>query len=196
MNSSTRQSLEPEYFVSLYTKDPDPWRFATSEYERGKYAATLAAISGRKIRSAFEVGCSIGILTRQLAAFCESLLAIDVAQQALEQARLNCAGQSNIEFARMQIPQEWPGETFDLLVLSEILYYFCADDIRQIAHKAISSLTSGGAALLVHWTGETDYPCQGDQAVECFLDASKGLLTPLLVRREAKYRLDLLVKQD
>lgn len=67
MNRNTRQSLEPEYFESLYTKEPDPWRFASSEYERDKYAATLVAISGRKIRSAFEVGCSIGILTRQLA---------------------------------------------------------------------------------------------------------------------------------
>jgi SAM-dependent methyltransferase len=196
MNSSPRQSLEPEYFESLYTKDPDPWRFASSEYERGKYAATLAALSGRKIRSAFEVGCSIGILTRQLSAYCESLLAIDVTQQALKQARLNCTGLSNIEFTRMQIPQEWPRETFDLIVLSEVLYYFCTDDIRQIAHKAISSLTSGGAALLVHWTGETDYPCQGDQAVECFLGVSEGSLTSLLVRREAKYRLELLVKHN
>ena len=45
MNNNIRPSLEPEYFESLYTKNPDPWRFATSEYERGKYEATLAAIS-------------------------------------------------------------------------------------------------------------------------------------------------------
>lgn len=107
---------------------------------------------------------------------------------------MNCTGLSNVEFARMRIPKKWPRKTFDLLLFSEVLYYFCVHDIRQIAHKAISSLISGGAVLLVHWTGETDYPCQGDQAVECFLDASRGSLTPLLVRREAKYRLDLLVK--
>jgi trans-aconitate methyltransferase len=149
MNNNIRPSLEPEYFESLYTKNPDPWHFATSEYERGKYEATLAAISGRKIRSAFEIGCSIGILTRQLAAYCESLFAIDVAPQALEQARMNCLGLSNVEFARMQIPKKWPKKRFDLLVLSELLYYFCADDIRKIAHKSISSLTSCGAILLV-----------------------------------------------
>jgi trans-aconitate methyltransferase len=193
MNNNIRPSLEPEYFESLYTKNPDPWRFATSEYERGKYEATLAAISGRKIRSAFEIGCSIGILRRQLAAYCESLFAIDVAPQALEQARMSM-GLSNVEFARMQIPKKWPKKRFDLLVLSELLYYFCADDIRKIAHKSISSLTSCGAILLVHWTGETDYPCPGDQAVECFLGVSEGALTSLLCLREAKYRLDLLVK--
>jgi hypothetical protein len=103
-------------------------------------------------------------------------------------------GLSNVEFARMQIPKKWPKKRFDLLVLSELLYYFCADDIRKIAHKSISSLTSCGAILLVHWTGETDYPCPGDQAVECFLGVSEGALTSLLCRREAKYRLDLLVK--
>ena len=35
---------DPGYFERLYARDPDPWRFATSEYERDKYAATLAAL--------------------------------------------------------------------------------------------------------------------------------------------------------
>ena len=55
---------DPGYFEQLYSRDPDPCRFATSEYERSKYAATLAAVPGQH-QSCFEVGCSIGVLTRQ-----------------------------------------------------------------------------------------------------------------------------------
>jgi hypothetical protein len=40
-----RDSLAPDYFESLYADDPDPWRFASSAYERNKYETTLAALS-------------------------------------------------------------------------------------------------------------------------------------------------------
>jgi len=189
-----RDSLAPDYFESLYADDPDPWRFASSAYERNKYETTLAALSGRHFRSAFEVGCSVGILTRQLAQVCQSLLAIDVAERALEQARATCESINNVRFARMHIPREWPDDDFDLIVLSEVLYYFCLDDISRIAQNTIASLVPRGVVLLVHWTGATNYPCQGDQAVECYLAACGQSFSPLFIRREPKYRLDLLIR--
>jgi|HubBroStandDraft_4_1064222.scaffolds.fasta_scaffold674346_1 hypothetical protein len=36
------------------------------------------------------------------------LLAVDVAEQALELAWVDCAGLNHVKFARMQIPDEWP----------------------------------------------------------------------------------------
>lgn len=188
-------SLAPNYFEALYAADPDPWCFGTSEYERRKYAATAATLIGHEIQSAFEVGCSIGILTRQLARHCQSLLAVDVAEEALRQARQNCSALSQVRFARMQIPAEWPTEEFDLIVLSEVLYYFSPDDIRLIAQRTTSSLLPGGIVLLVHWTGETNYPCSGDQAVDCYLAACADAISPLLVREELEYRLDLLMRR-
>jgi hypothetical protein len=95
----------------------------------------------------------------------------------------------------MQIPMEWPAEVFDLIVLSEVLYYFCANDIRLIAQKTVSSLWPGGMVLLVHWTGETDYPRQGDQAVDLYLAACGEALNTQLVRREPEYRLDFLMRR-
>ena len=37
-------SLGRDYFDALYAGKPDPWDLATSDYERGKYADTLAAL--------------------------------------------------------------------------------------------------------------------------------------------------------
>jgi len=189
-----QKSLMPDYFDALYVRDADPWRFATSKYEKDKYAASLTALNDRNFNSAFEVGCSIGILTRQLAPRCKSVLAVDVVRRALDQAQRNCDNLGNIRFARMQIPSEWPAEEFDLIVLSEVLYYFSAADIALIAEKTLLSLLPSGMVLLVHWTGETDYPCEGNQAVDCYLSNCGDALSPLLVRRQPEYRLDLLVR--
>ena len=41
-------SLPPDYCEHVYAANADPWQFATSPYERDKYAATLAALPDRK----------------------------------------------------------------------------------------------------------------------------------------------------
>ena len=56
-------STPPEYFDRMYAESDDPWRFETSEYERRKYAATLAALPRARYENALEIGCSIGVLT-------------------------------------------------------------------------------------------------------------------------------------
>jgi predicted TPR repeat methyltransferase len=194
--NTDRQSLTPAYFEALYTDDSDPWQFTTSDYERRKYAATLVALNGHEIHAAFEVGCSIGIFSRQLARRCHSLLAVDVAERSLEQARRNCKGSNQVRIERMQIPREWPAEKFDLIVFSEVLYYLSPHDIRRAAARSLSSSSPGGLILLVHWTGQTDYSCQGDEAVEHYMAACEAELSPLLRRQEPEYRLDLLARKS
>ena len=61
MDLPTKQTLTPDYFDALYSVDPDPWKFQTSEYEAQKYAATLAALSTHQYESALEIGTSIFI---------------------------------------------------------------------------------------------------------------------------------------
>jgi 2-polyprenyl-3-methyl-5-hydroxy-6-metoxy-1,4-benzoquinol methylase len=194
--SIDRQSLTPAYFEALYADDADPWRFATSDYERCKYTATLVALNGHETHAAFEVGCSIGIFTRQLARRCHSLLAVDVAERALEQARRNCKGLKRVRFERMEIPAQWPAEVFDLIVFSEVLYYLSPDEIRRAGARSLVTLSPEGLILLVHWTGQTDYPCQGDEAVAHYIAACETQLSPLLKRQEPEYRLDLLVRKN
>ena len=70
----------------LYDESPDPWGFETSWYERRKYALTLASLPRERYTSAYEPGCSIGVLTRLLADRCDSLLASDIIPRAVEAA--------------------------------------------------------------------------------------------------------------
>jgi cyclopropane fatty-acyl-phospholipid synthase-like methyltransferase len=183
------ETLPPDYFESLYQADPDPWRFASSPYEQEKYAASLACLTHRRYRSALEIGCSIGVFTRALAKCCDHLLAIDAAQSALAQARATCAGLP-VTFERRHIPSEWPTGHFDLIVLSEILYYLAPADLEQTAACVRKALRKGGLVLLVHYLGTTDYPLTGDQAADIFTRASG--LSPVATRRAPLYRIDVL----
>ena len=185
--SRRRETIPPGYFEALYAADPDPWRFATSDYERDKYAATLAALPPQHFAAGLEVGCSIGVLTRQLAPRCGSLLSLDVAEGALAQARARCP---SVRFEQRVVPNEWPPGRFDLMVFSEVLYYLDATALHATAACAMSAIEPGGTMLLVHYLGGTDYPLTGDEAASGFIAATG--LAPAYQRREPLYRIDRL----
>jgi SAM-dependent methyltransferase len=185
-------SLPPGYFDARYAADPDPWNFAGSPYERDKYAATLAALPRPRYAAALEIGCSIGVLTAALGSRCDALLGLDVAEAALAQARQRCRDLSHIRLLRAQVPGEWPDGTFDLILLSEVVYYLDAADVARLAGRVRASLRPGGDVVLVHWTGETHYPLTGDEAADLFIRETRDVLAVDRQVREAEYRLDVL----
>ena len=186
-------SLPQAYFDALYARDADPWGFRSRRYEADKYDDTVAALGDRRFGRAVEIGCSIGELTARLGQVCDALLGVDIAEAALRSARARNFASPRIRFARMRLPETSPTGPFDLIVLSEVLYYFSAEDRRRVADWAKGELRPGGLALLVHWLGETpDYPFTGDQAVEGFIqEATPGLTIVRQFRRDL-YRIDLL----
>lgn len=190
-------TLPVSYFEGLYAADPDPWRFATSDYERGKYAATLAALRPR-YDHALEVGCSIGVLTRQLAERCRALAAMEPAPSALAAARARCAELAQVRFVEGTAPADWPGERFDLILLSEVVYYLDRADVARLAGRVDATLAPDGDLVLVHWTGETNYPLGGDEAAEALIAILTGTgrhrLDAARSRRHEQYRLDVLAR--
>jgi cyclopropane fatty-acyl-phospholipid synthase-like methyltransferase len=184
---------DPGYFDRLYARDPDPWGFETSAYERDKYAATLAALPQPRFATAFEAGCSIGVLTRRLAERCDSLLAADLAEAALDRARARCAGLDHVRFARLALPQDWPEGPFDLILLSEVLYFLPGDGIERAARRTVDTLAPGGTTVLVNWMGPTGGVCDGEVAAQRFIDAAA--LPRIAASQAPKYRLDVLRKE-
>ena len=188
-------SLPPGYFDDVYRAKDDPWDFATSPYEAGKYAATLAALPLSRYERALEAGCSIGILTEKLASRCHHLLSLDVSPAALQQARTRCAALPQVTFERRYLPGEFPAGSFDLILVSEVGYYLSMPDLLALRAKCLNQLAPGGHLLLVHWTPYVpDYPLTGDQVHATFLEARGPGLRHLSGHREEKYRLDLFEK--
>ncbi len=147
--------IPDQVFENIYAASSDPYGYTSSDYERQKYSATLAALSRERYTKAFEIGCSIGVLTRLLGERCDSLLSVDVVERALQQARQRCAAERNVRFARMRVPDNWPNETFDLIVISEVFYYLTVSELNLLVQRLRSSLRPSGEIILVHnrWTG-------------------------------------------
>jgi SAM-dependent methyltransferase len=162
-------SLTPEYFDDLYRAAPDPWGFTTRWYEERKYALTLAALPRRRYSSAFEPGCSIGVLTAGLAERCDALLAADVATAALAATRRRVGDLPHVRVEQCRLPQDWPDETFDLVVLSEVGYYLDADALARLVEVTVGGMSPGADLVLVHWRHPVaDYPLSGDAVHDAF----------------------------
>lgn len=180
------------HFDSLYAGSPDPWSYATSVYEQDKYAATLDALLKEHYASALEVGCSIGVLTRLLAARCGRLFATDISPLALEHARTRCADLPHVEFACMAFPQEVPPGRFDLVVLSEILYYLDPPEIIAAARTLADLLEPSGEVHMVHWTAHSKKPAMADLAIDALVSETGADFDLIVAHRATDYRLDIL----
>ena len=80
-------TLGPDYFDRLYDEHRDPWGFQSRWYEKRKRRLTMAALPSERYGSVFEPGCSIGVLTADLTARSDHVLAMDISARALLEAR-------------------------------------------------------------------------------------------------------------
>jgi predicted TPR repeat methyltransferase len=184
------ERLGREYFEDLYAGSEDPWSFETSEYERNKYERTISALGGRRFHRALEAGASIGVFTRMLADRCDELLAVDVSERAVAAASERLSGQGHVRVERRTLPEEMPAGPFDLIVASEVLYYFPGEEMLAVLRGFERELAPGGALLAVHWRRETKtYPLQGDQVHELLAQNTRLQNKETIV--EPDYRLDL-----
>ncbi|AKK27350.1 SAM-dependent methyltransferase [Mycobacterium sp. EPa45] len=170
--------LPPDYFDALYAESSDPWQLSSRWYERRKYAITLAVLPRERYRHAFEPGCSIGVLTEHLSARCDHVTATDVADTALAQAdaRLRAGGcRDSVTLLNQSFDTSWPATDFDLVLISEMGYYFDADTLRTTLHRELPRLQSDATIVTAHWRHPVaDYPLSGD-AVTAVVAATPGL---------------------
>ena len=178
-----------EFFEAKYRAAADPWNFAGSPYELERYAATIAALARRRYHRGFEPGCSVGVLTERLAGLCDEVDAVDFSPSAIAQARERCRGLENVHLACASLPELLPVRGFDLIVLSEIGYYFATEEWTRIAESLTEEMPVGGTLLAVHWLGSSpDHRISGDE-VHAVLSV-KPRLRLEAAERHAGFRLD------
>jgi SAM-dependent methyltransferase len=189
------KSLGAEYFTRLYADDPDPWKFESSDYERAKYEHTLAALPQPRFRRALEIGCANGLLTARLAERCDRVVGVDVVDQVVAAARARCAGLPQVTIRKAQIPRDRIDGVFDLILLSEVAYYWDDGDLAAAAGYFRDAVEAGGYLVLVHWTGETDYPKSADDAVSELRRMTRRCFTVARRERLPEYRLDVWMRR-
>jgi len=179
-----------EHFERLHRASEDPWSVRTRWYERRKRALALASLPAERYGRALELGCSNGELSAGLAERCDSVLGLDASASAVELASRRTSDLPAVRIERMRVPGEWPGGTFDLVVVSELAYYLAADQWAATIERIGASLAPGGAVLLCHWSGNADDFAQtGAEAHELF--AARSGLRRLVAHVEDAFRMEV-----
>ena len=148
------------FFEDLWRKG-DPWELESSEFEQSRHARQLAMLEGRRYRSALEIGCGAGAFTRMLGPIADQVLALDIADGAIAQAREKVAA-DHIDFRVANVmdfdaPAEGP---WDLVVLSETIYYlgwlYSFFEVSWLASQLFSASEEGGRLLLTNAHGDVE----------------------------------------
>ncbi|WP_370890558.1 PIG-L family deacetylase [Janibacter sp. GXQ6167] len=152
----------------LYDRGDDPWRFQGSWYEERKRALTMALFPSRNLGRTLEIGCATGLLTVELAQRATSVIAVDISPRAVALARKSVAEaglDGSVEIVPAVIPEQWPGGSFDTVLISEVAYFLTEEQWRSTLARAAESLTPTGTLVLVHWQRSVDgWPSDGVQA--------------------------------
>jgi len=139
-----------DYFTALYQR-PDPFGYRERWYEARKRALTLACLPAQRYRCGWELGCSNGVLTAELATRCDTLLGTDLSADALADAARSTQRCDNVDLQQARHPDQWPPGRFDLIVVSEVGYYLTPQEVVTMAGKLRASLTEDGLLLACHW---------------------------------------------
>lgn len=157
------------FFEDLW-REGDHWDLETSDYDQARYDRELALLGGRRYRRALEIGSGEGALTRRLAEIADSVLAVEVAETAVERARARQL--DGVEFRvanimELEVEEEGP---FDLVVFGETIYYlgwlYSFYEVGWLAWRLYGATELGGHLLLANTV----------------LSDTKGLESPWLIR--------------
>jgi len=177
------------HFEALYAAGDDPWDVRGSWYEQRKRALLLACLRKPRYRSVFEPGCGNGEMSAALAARADALLACDAAPSAIDAARRRLAELDagivsgigcDLRIEQRSLPADWPQEhRFDLIVMSELAYYFDTTTLGAIFAMARDGLSLDGELLLCHYMPDFDDRVTSTADVHALLGATGGLVRTL-----------------
>lgn len=167
---------QQDHFEALYAASDDPWDVRGAWYEQRKRAILLASLAKPRYRSVFEPGCGNGEMSAALAPRSDRLLAFDGSASALAAAQRRLLQAQGVHFVQGRLPQDWPAkERFDLIVLSELAYYFDLATVDSLLQQACASLAPDGELVLCHYLHDFDDRVTATEDVHGVADRLPGM---------------------
>ena len=115
----------------------------------------LSLLPGRRYSRVLDIGCGVGVLTRQLAASADHVLGVDISQVAVDHACRLSAGRPSVQFEQADLLglDKTLNQRFDLVVLADVVYYLAplSDPVlKSVARVVEGLLAADGLVLLVN----------------------------------------------
>ncbi|MBW0101205.1 trans-aconitate 2-methyltransferase [Pseudonocardia sp. KRD291] len=134
----------------LYRR-PNPYGIDANDYEQQKYDRVVEALAGRRFGRVLEVGCGEGDLSERLAGHTDDLVGVDISDAAVARARHRVPSAT---FETRTLPGAMPEGTFDLIVCTDVLYYWEPVTLRVGLDRLLERLRPGGMLLAYHYRGD------------------------------------------
>jgi SAM-dependent methyltransferase len=141
---------------TLYRDCADPWQSVAPRYryQQRKYEVVISFLPEDTVYGlALDLGCGLGSLARHLALRAKHVIGMDVAQTAVDRARIMHADITNLSFEQgdiLDIPAMWNGKV-DLITITDTLYYLpdlTEEKLNSIALRIADLLAPGGICML------------------------------------------------
>jgi 2-polyprenyl-3-methyl-5-hydroxy-6-metoxy-1,4-benzoquinol methylase len=140
----------------------DAWGFEQSAFEQARYDRQLGLLADRRYGRILELGCGSGCFTRRLAGIGDRVVALDIATEAIERARLQTAaagpGQIDLRVGDAMSFDAQAEGPWDLVVLSETIYclgwLYPFFDVAWFASRLFEATRVGGRLLLANTYGQ------------------------------------------
>jgi SAM-dependent methyltransferase len=168
LSQTRKDNGDRQAFEAAYAGSDDPWVSINPQYsyQDRKYDGIMGFLPpARHFASTVDIGCGLGELSRRLMARSDAVLGMDLAQSAVDRARVKCCDVPNLSFAQgdvFDLPTHMNGK-FDLVMLADILYYAPSgtdESYRRIAGRMADLLVPGGLCMLVNHYFIWDEPTQ------------------------------------
>ena len=190
-----RPTTSAEFFEEKYQLVADPWDFATDNYEQERYQLIMGHLEGGEYSIAFEPGCSIGVLTERLARLCGKVYASDFSATAVARSRARCEHLQHVVVDCAELNSRTSIHAADLVVLSEIGYYFTEAHWVAVVDNIVSQMAPRSVLLAAHWLGRSeDHVRTGDQVHQTLMEAHG--LELQIGKRFPLFRLDRWIRRS
>lgn len=137
-------------FEAMFRVDVDPWNYAASPFEAFKRGILLRSCGTGCRGRVLELACANGETTKALMRRSLRLLAVDGAPSAIAEAQRRIGRHDRVALRTALLPGEMPRGPFDLIVVSELLYYLKPNALRLLLPKLAAATAPGGRIVLLH----------------------------------------------
>ena len=151
-----------EFFDQLWSKG-DPWAIETATLTQREHARLIELVEGRRYGRVLEIGCGAGVFTQRLATLADSVVAVDIAEAAIERARALDLGPA-VEFRvgnAMELKPRAEGP-WDLIVMNEMICFlgwlYPFFNVAWLAYELFGATAPGGRLLMANTMCGMEHP--------------------------------------
>jgi SAM-dependent methyltransferase len=183
-------------FDRKFESDADPWRTFSDRDEGRKRAAILHGLGPGPIGRVLELAAGNGSNSVALARRALRLDATEGTASGTDLVARAVGDEMRVRVRRLVLPGRFPGTTYDVAIVAEVLYYLSAADMAEVARDVAASLRTGARLILAHH--RVDYPDFVQHAHDIhrrFLTASGAAWTPNKDVRTGRWRVQSYVRK-